>query len=363
MNKLYFRFIRFSLGIDEGKDFLDGSALKGFDWQAFYEFVNKQTLLGIIMDGVQRLPKEVTPRQNLLLEWFFLSQKIAQQNAILDRATSAIYHKISSEGYQCCVLKGQGNAVLYPHPAARNPGDVDVWVNASREQIRLLAQRLAKNMGTVDEESYNHVVLTLNGISVELHSTPAIMCNPLHHHRLQGWLRKNVDEQCCHIVPLASGGEAAIPTASFNVVYQLYHLYHHYLYEGIGLRQFLDYYFVIKNLDITNQKSSLQNTLKRLGLWNFAGAVMFVLHEVLGGQEDRMIAPMDAKRGEMLLADILQGGNFGHHAKNRSGALTWRHNIYRLQKDWELMWFYPGECMTEPFYRLWHFLWRKKNQK
>ena len=116
MNKLYFRFIRFSLGIEEGKEFLDGSALKNFDWQAFYEFAGQQTLLGIIMDGVQRLPREVAPKQELLMRWFFVSQKLAKQNVILDKATTAIYHKIVSEGYQCCILKGQGNAVLYPNP-------------------------------------------------------------------------------------------------------------------------------------------------------------------------------------------------------------------------------------------------------
>ena len=381
MNKLYFRFIRFSLGIEEGKKFLDGSALKNFDWQAFYEFAGQQTLLGIIMDGVQRLPREVAPKQELLMRWFFVSQKLAKQNVILDKATTAIYHKIVSEGYQCCILKGQGNAVLYPNPAARTPGDVDVWVNASREEIRQLAQRLADNMGKVEEESLNHVVVTIKGISVELHSTPAIMCNPLHHHRLQKWLRANVEEQCSHIVPLASGVsdrvcEAAIPTASFNVVYQLYHLYHHYLYEGIGLRQFLDYYMQVKSEERRVKKQSLvpegkanlndamlQKTLQQLGLWNFAGAVMYVLHEVMGLSEAQMIAPMDEKRGKMLLDEILQGGNFGHHAENRSGALTWRHNIYRLQKDWELMWYYPGECMVEPFYRLWHFFWRMKHRQ
>ena len=372
---IYFRLIRFSLGEYEGKEFLDGSALGDFDWQAFYEFASQQTLLGVIMDGVQRLPKEVAPKQELLMRWFFISQKIAQQNGMLDKATAAIYRKIVSEGYQCCILKGQGNALLYPNPAARTPGDVDVWVNASREEIRQLAQRLAENMGSVDEESLNHVVLTLRGISVELHSTPAIMCNPLHHHRLQKWLKANVEEQCSHIVPLASGVgenasgkvcEAAIPTASFNVVYQLYHLYHHYLYEGIGLRQFLDYYMQVKGEERRVKNSNvvmLQKTLRHLGLWKFAGAVMYVLHEVLGLSEDKMIAPMDVKRGEMLLDEILKGGNFGHHAQNRSGALTWRHNLYRLQKDWELMWYYPGECLVEPFYRLWHFWWRLKHKR
>ena len=32
-------------------------------------------------------------------------------------------------------------------------------------------------------------------------------------------------------------------TASFNVIYQLCHLYHHFFDEGIGLRQIIDYYY------------------------------------------------------------------------------------------------------------------------
>ena len=54
----------------------------------------------------------------------------------------------------------------------------------------------------------------------------------------------------------------------------------------------------------------VQRGLKYLGLWKFAGAVMYVLHEALGLSEEKMIAPMDEKRRKLLLAEILNGGNF-----------------------------------------------------
>ena len=67
--------------------------------------------------------------------------------------------------------------------------------------------------------------------------------------------------------------------------------------EGIGLRQLLDYYFVLVkwHTDLTNptEKAVLQQELKYLGLWKFAGAVMYVLHKVFGLPEENMIAPMD----------------------------------------------------------------------
>ena len=404
--KIYYKFIQFALGTYEGKEFLDGSALNGFDWQRFYAFAKKQTLVGIIMEGISRLPKAVAPKQSLLMNWFMMSQNISRQNMMLNAATAEIYNKVKAAGYDCCILKGQANAAMYANPAARTPGDVDMWVNASREEIRQLAQTLAKENGQIDEESYNHIALTTNGISVELHYTPGFMANFTYNRRLQQWFSESIDTQCRNMIALPDeAGEVAAPTAAFNAVYQLYHLYHHYFYEGVGLRQVVDYYYVILNFElgvlncrlrdeelknceletqnsklnnsksakptIQNSKLKTQHSLSRLGLWHFAGAMMYVLHEVLGLPEEKMIAPMDKKRGEMLLNDILCGGNFGHHDERHAwgrdtydgngfkhGALG--HNLLRLHRDLQLLKYYPSEALSEPIFRLWHYYWRWK---
>ena len=396
--KIYYKFIQFALGTYEGKEFLDGSALNGFDWQRFYDFAKKQTLVGIIMEGISRLPKAVAPKQGLLMNWFMMSQNISRQNMMLNAATAEIYNKVKAAGYDCCILKGQANAAMYANPAARTPGDVDMWVDASREEIRQLAQTLAKENGRIDEESYNHIALTTNDISVELHYTPGFMANFTYNRRLQQWFRESIAAQCRNMIALPDeAGEVAAPTADFNAVYQLYHLYHHYFYEGVGLRQVVDYYYVMWNVECgmwseecgvknssldnsssqakprTNQHSTfnIQHSLTRLGLWHFAGAMMYVLHEVLGLPEEKMIAPMDKKRGEMLLNDILCGGNFGHHDERHAwgrdtydgngfkhGALG--HNLLRLHRDLRLLRYYPSEALSEPIFRLWHYYWRWK---
>ena len=404
--KIYYKFIQFALGTYEGKEFLDGSALNGFDWQRFYDFAKKQTLVGIIMEGISRLPKAVAPKQGLLMNWFMMSQNISRMNMMLNAATAHIYNKVKAAGYDCCILKGQANAAMYANPAARTPGDVDMWVDASRKEIRQLAQTLAKENGRIDEESYNHIALTTNDISVELHYTPGFMANFTYNRRLQQWFRDSIAEQCRNMIVLPDeAGEVAAPTADFNAVYQLYHLYHHYFYEGVGLRQVVDYYYVILNFElgvlncrlrdeelknceletqnsklnnsksakptIQNSKLKTQNSLTRLGLWHFAGAMMYVLHEVLGLPEEKMIAPMDKKRGEMLLNDILCGGNFGHHDERHAwgrdtydgngfkhGALG--HNLLRLHRDLQLLRYYPSEALSEPVFRLWHYYWRWK---
>ena len=369
MSQLYFRFIQFSLGLYEGKEFLMGEALEGFDWEAFYYFAKKQALIGVIFEGIQRLPKECAPNQDLLMTWFGQSQRIHKRNILLNETTALIYNRVCAEGLRCCILKGQGNALMYPNPYSRTSGDVDVWVNASREEIRRMAKRLVKNNGAIGEESLNHIELTVNGIAVELHSTPAIMNNPVHNRRLQKWLKQNADLQCSNIVSLPDDtGDVAVPTCAFNLIYQLFHLYHHYFYEGIGLRQIADYYFVINGLPQVAQMNAdftvLQQELKYFGLWKFGGAVMYLLHEVLGMPENKMIVPMDVKRGKLLLNEILQGGNFGQYDERYGfGRGVIGHNLQRLCRDLRLMRYYPTEALSEPIFRTWHFFWRMKNKE
>ena len=372
--QLYFRLIQFSLGLYEGRELVSGEALRDFDWHAFYRFAKRQTLVGVLFEGIQRLPKEVMPDPDLIMTWFGQCQRIKKRNQVLNEATVSIYHRVKAAGFRCCILKGQGNALMYPNPFSRTPGDVDVWVNASREDILGLAHSLAKGHGSVGKVSLNHIEMVWNGIAVELHSTPAVMNNPLYNHRLQMWLGRNVDLQCSNIVSLPDGsGErtarnVAVPTNTFNVVYQLFHLYHHYFYEGVGLRQIVDYNFVMEkwHTDLTNltDLDALRHELKHLGLLKFAGAVMFVLHEVLGLQEDKMIAQKDVKRGRMLLNEILQGGNFGKHNERYDfghGAIG--HNLQRLCRDWRLVKCYPAEALCEPIFRIWHFFWRTMQKK
>ena len=125
-----------------------------------------------------------------------------------------------------------------------------------------------------------------------------------------------MDLQCSNVVTLPDGyGEITVPTTSFNVIYILSHLYRHVFTEGIGLRQLIDYYFVLVKSEEGRVKNltALQRELKYLGLWKFAGAVMYVLHETLGLPEAKMIAPIDVNEGRFLLAEIMQGGNFGQY--------------------------------------------------
>ena len=342
------------------------------DWRQLYNFASRQALLGFCFDGIERLTKEFAEelKQNpmgrdLLMTWMGAAQQIRRQNMKVNAVAGKLYSKFREDGLRCCILKGQGNALMYPNPYSRTPGDIDVWVNASREDITDYAKT---HFEIGDDIRFHHLETSFDGVPVELHFFPGIMNNPIYNARLQKWFKRNADLQCSNVVSLPDGiGEIAIPTTAFNAVYQLTHLYHHFFDEGIGMRQIIDYYYVVSMLNVNCEMLTwLPKELKYLGLWKFAGAVMYVLHEALGLSEEKMIAPMDEKRGKLLLAEILNGGNFGQHFTKYGGFTHQSMGKKYFLKIWRNMHFvryYPAEALCEPLFRTWHFFWRMKNKK
>ena len=445
----FFAFLRYCLG---GKRDMS-RVIAGMDWQKLYSFASKQAILGLCFDGIERLGKEYPEelKQNpigreLLMTWMGAAQQIRRQNRKVNRVAAKLYSKFREDGLRCCILKGQGNALMYPNPYSRTPGDIDVWVNASREYLTEYAKCHFK---LEDDIRFHHLETTLDGVPVELHFFPGIMNNPIYNARLQKWFKRNADLQCSNVVCLPDGiGEIAIPTTAFNVIYQLTHLYHHFFDEGIGMRQIIDYFLVVNdfsknvflNNDLSNPSVSLskgsstafpkplspqgtgdvtalrcseplrskdgepskvspdcagwdrlaievdnsagsttvvtssastaldvvQKELKYLGLWKFAGAVMYVLHEALGLPEEKMIAPMDEKRGKLLLAEILNGGNFGRHF-TKYGHFTQqgmaKKYFLKIWRNMHFVRYYPAEALSEPIFRTWHFFWRLKYRR
>ena len=361
-----FLFLMYSLG-----DKVDMSmVVANIDWRQLYNFATKQTIIGICFDGIERLGMEYSNelKQNpiereLLMTWMGKAQQIRWQNMKVNSVASKLFSMLRKDGLRCCILKGQGNAGMYQNPYSRTPGDVDVWVNANR---KIIMEYASKKFELGDNIRLQHVETAMAGVPVELHFFPCSMNNPIYNTRLQKWFKRNADLQCSNVVSLPDDiGKIAIPTTAFNVIYQLTHLYHHFFDEGIGMRQIIDYYYVVNNDELLVIRNTLQRELKHLGLWKFAGAVMYVLHETLGLSEEKMIAPMDEKRGELLLAEILEGGNFGRHFTQYGGFTHQSMGKKYFLKIWRNMHFirfYPAEALSEPIFRTWHFFWRLKHR-
>lgn len=362
--RIFFDFLRFCIGATtEGIP----ESVKDADWGVLYGIAKKQALIGVLFHGIQQFPKELAPDGDLLMTWMGMAQRIKQQNMRLFIDSAKVCKNFKDAGFRNCILKGQGNALLYPNPYMRTPGDIDIYLNGGRKRIMEYVDKVCPNQVM----RYHHVDFPVMKTPIEVHFTPSYMFCPWHNRRMQKWFGKVMDLQCSNVVTLPDGyGEITVPTTSFNVVYILSHLYRHVFTEGIGLRQLLDYYFVVMmwHTDLTNLTDSdsadlaaLQRELKRLGLWKFAGAVMYVLHEVFGLEEDMMIVPMNEKEGMFLLDEIMRGGNFGQY-DDRLGDKTGEgkvHRYFRMSlRNMRFVKHYSSEALCEPLFRTWFFFWK-----
>jgi hypothetical protein len=353
-----FTFIRYAMDPESQS----APEMKGEDWLRLFDFADEQAILGVMYDGRRKM-EEGRERgkdgfiDDLTLEWGFVALQVEEQNKKNNRKCVDVQRELEEAGFQCCVLKGQGNALMYSNPLLRMPGDIDVLI---RQAERKELSNYVKTKNNVTGHHFHHIEYEEeDGIRVELHFIPCSMNNPMYHRRLQMWFAEQADSEDIwnHQVNLPdTEGMISIPTVRFNVVYQLAHMMHHFFDEGIGLRQMMDYYYVLMS-DGRWKKEDVSDTLRHLGLWKFAGAVMYVMREVFHLEEQYMIAPVDERRGETLMEEILKGGNFGHYSGLTDHSTAGKY----FAKHWRNLHFvreYPAEALCEPFFRTWHFFWR-----
>ena len=347
------------------------------------------------------------------LKWLGLTAKVAQRNREVSAACVEQVKQYAHDGMSCSILKGQGNLEYYPEDLreCRTPGDIDVWCapqtpsgidiavadldgrgahyekyhdkQAVIEYVKMLWR--LRNDNDDDNENYeiryHHIdAPAINGIEVEAHFRPLFLDSPLRNWRLQRWFKEN--EQFG--VHDAKVGEYVFPTptVSFNAVYQLCHIYRHLFDEGVGLRQLLDYYFVLRALHIeqgsladrtesmaqwaegmgiaVKNNTEIMHTLGRFGMKKFASATMYVLQTVFAMPDEYLICKPNEKEGKFLLNEIMLAGNFGKYDKRiKHGGTQTQHAWEKTKHNLRLLTHHPEEVLCEPFFRVYHWIWRR----
>ena len=459
-------FDAWSISIFVGFDFHNVDALRLKSRKELLTLLFRKLLIlriySVLFDGIKKLPAEhVEMEKELLLHWMAESQMLEKANVRLNDAAIQVSEWFRKKGFRTCILKGQGNALMYPNPYSRTPGDIDIWVEGGDKRVI----SFVRSISPPEKACYHHIEFpSYKGVEVEVHYRPSFLLCFWHNRKLQKYYERVKEQQFSHRVMLGEQGEIAIPTAEFNLIFQLTHIYSHLMNEGIGLRQLVDYYYVLcdfykvyqifsnpsvslskgsstfspspssmvftppsvppfpggRNLrsgDVTApsrcseplrskdggpKRSSpdcagwdrrdaigdmtsvtaftdssataarssstaidrVQEELKELGLWKFAGGIMYIMQEVFGMPASRLIVPPNEKYGKFVLNEVLEAGNFGKHdARNRFGRLKLGHNLQRVYRDIRLVKFFPAEALCEPLFRTWHFFWRLKYKK
>lgn len=347
------------------------SRLTDEEWESLYSECEKHALLGIAFCGVEKLPKEQYPPFDVLAEWVHDAQVAKDRNMLLNQRCKEVCEYFEHDGFNSCILKGQSNLPNYLESLRdyRTAGDIDVlcWPkNGHLDKVKVLAYvkgLYATNLKDIKPEvMYHHVDWEFSGIPVEIHFRASFFFNPLFNWRFQKWVNDSLHSSVC-----LKDLNFPIPSVSFNAIYQLVHIYRHLFSEGIGLRQLLDYYFVLRRLG--DERLECMETLSRLGMKKFAGAVMYVLQTVFGMPDEYLLCPPDKKEGEFLLSEIMISGNFGRNdnrvaavKKVKSTKAHFSTYIAREKFVSRLLRHYPSEAIWAPFWSVFFFIyirWQK----
>jgi len=343
-NKLFFELVQVSLGTRSHLSHPPSND----EWKLLYHFCTKQAIVSFVLSGIEQLSTEgIKPPFDLLMAWIAVSEQVATQNKLMNNEVKRITERFKNEGHQTAILKGQANARLYPNPLRRQSGDIDIWVDGGRSKVIDIVRgwglldevtEYAPEDSAITNDYHIHLPANDNGIIVEVHYKPSSgNHNPFTDRRLQNYLTNEIKNNSNYVEE-----GFYVPSIKFALVMQLSHIQSHFFHEGVGMRQLIDYFYLLKALS-EQEKQEMEGILKKVGLMNIAGAVMWVLETILGMKRDYLIAPSDEKRGLVLLANVMEGGNFGFYRPDAQKRLNLLGLVSRQFDKFKLFSFAPQE--------------------
>lgn len=360
MDKLFFELIQVSLGTRMCLSHTPSAD----EWGELYAMAKKQSLVGVCFAGVQKLQTQrQDPPEMLYLTWLGMAAKIQQKNEVVNSQCIELQARLTKEGFRSSILKGQGNSENYGSLALlRQSGDIDIWLEGGYEKVMSWLQKVAP---TKEVNQHHAHFDCFPDTEVEVHYYPFVLTNPFRNKVLKRYFAESESTQFCHHVKMPDGSTIIAADNGFNIVFQLVHIFHHLFTEGIGLRQLMDYHFVVKHemeVQIGSGVMKVREVVDSLCLKKFASALMWVFGEVFGLEEKYMLWAPDEKNGRFLLNEIMLAGNFGHHDERVPKNMSyWKsfwylnfHNLRLVRFDyWSWFW--------TPIMRVKGFAWRKIN--
>ena len=338
------------------------------EWGELYAMAKKQSLVGICFAGVQRLATSIgseteqrqEPPEMLYLTWMGMAAKIQQRNDVVNAQCVEVQQMIEKEGFRTFIMKGQGNSALYNDTLCllRQSGDIDIYLEGGLEKVNDFVQRTHPTNEINELEIHFHC---LPDTEVEIHYRPFIMRNPFKNRKLQRFFAEAM--RFDNKVNLPNGvGSINVPTIEFNLVHQLVHIYHHLFTEGIGMRQLLDYYMLLRSVEKGKEGiEKVKKVITNLGLDRFASALMWVLGKVLGLSIELMPWQPCETDGRIILTEVMKSGNFGKQDARAEGMdeSKWKSFWYVNGKTFRFWRFDHWAWFWSPLWRVYHFAWRK----
>lgn len=289
------------------------------DWGEIYRQASEQSVLGLVLAGIDYLPIEQRPPKVELLQWIGEIQMLEQQNKEMNKFIDVLVSDMRNKGIYTLLVKGQGIAQCYERPLWRSCGDVDLFLNDDNyEKAKKYMIPLASDVSK-EYVREKHLGMTIDSQVVELHG------------RLYSGISSRIDRELDDVyedtfnggnVRMWVCGETQIflLVAENDVFYVFSHILQHFYKGGVGLRQICDWCRLLWTFREKLDVKKLETRLKRAKLmtaWK-AFAAFAVVYLGMPVEAMPMYSPDEKwkRKSDKICAFIMEVGNMGH---NRDG--------------------------------------------
>lgn len=377
MKNLFQEILQVSVGCQSASDCLSRTP-SAEEWAVLYRMAKEHTLIGVCFAALQKLPSEQLSEmpQQLKMHWLGMAMQIQKRNLLMNQRCVELQRRLEQSGFRTYIMKGQGNAALYNNvqnsengcenkefdlSTLRQPGDIDIYLEGGYDRVMGYVNKTFPTKEVNELEIHYHF---FKDTEVEIHYQPFVMDGPKNK-VLQQFFAEESEACFKNRISLGDSGDICVPTITFNLVHQLVHIHHHLFYEGIGLRQLMDYYFLLIKASDSSVDSieRSKKVIHQLGLDRFAAALMYVLQIVFGLERDSMLWCSSEKDGIFLLNEIMRSGNFGQSDIRKKGIYQnkWKSFCFVHFKTFCYWRFDHWAWFWSPICRIRGFVWRKLN--
>ena len=221
------------------------------DWVQCYRLAVRQGVSALAWEGIERLPMEDTPPLDVKVSWALLEKKQVSTYRKHAQVVNELTQLYAQHGIATVVLKGVGLSRLYPVPAHREGGDIDIYTYSADqtqmtdEEANRLADELMEKQGVEVSRSaegkdshflYHGILIENHRFFFDTRRFPVAK-------EVEKWLEVRISSQPVNL--LDGECHAYVPSVAFDRVYVSYHAA---LHAGIGLslRHLCDWVALLK---------------------------------------------------------------------------------------------------------------------
>jgi len=277
-------------------------------WERVYVLARKQTVEGVVYDGMMRLPNDCLPPRELLLKWVVKVDTIEKSNERMNVAVGQLYEFFTKNHIKVILRKGQGAAACYDNPLLRVCGDID-WFFPDRESFSQAGKLMERNRVKINDHERLGECYMWRGIFVEHHRHILDIYNPF----LSGYIERMLQQEYAHSTCLdIQGQNIVLPSPALMHLSVNTHILKHLLALGVSLRQLCDSARICYTYHNIIDGESLKEIYVKLGIYPWIQQLNRILVEDLGMSEKYLPFPLTAqKKANWMIKDILRGGFFG----------------------------------------------------